>query len=153
MALTNSIHEVDFGKRPLSKLFIIFAVLFFSGMLILLKIMRRNILLSVFFALVIFAFKQNRLPADEDILFEENISISGRAKNAKHGAILVTDSLICYIDGLTAWPRKLYNKKVTVRGDLYKTPAPVFLLTPIHLANKVFLFRIAWNMRSTSIDG
>lgn len=51
------------------------------------------------------------------------MTIKGKALNAKLGALIQTDTLIYYIDGVNKWPDNKYNKTITVTGDLYKTPA------------------------------
>ena len=63
-----------------------------------------------------------------DILIQKKYTIKGNALNSKSGAILsISDTLFYLIDGLQNWPDKKYNKQLTVTGDLYKTPAPVFI--------------------------
>ena len=44
--------------------------------------------------------------------------VSGTALNAKAGAVVKSDHGAYYIDGLSAWPDNVYNKKVEVKGRL-----------------------------------
>jgi hypothetical protein len=48
----------------------------------------------------------------------EKVSITGQARNAKAGAILVAGDSIYYVDGLAAWEDKMLSGKVTVTGRL-----------------------------------
>jgi hypothetical protein len=61
---------------------------------------------------------------------KKDTTISGRAENAKAGAIVVAsaNSAVYYIDGLAAWDSKVLGQTVEVTGRLKitinKPPAP-----------------------------
>ncbi len=88
--------------------------------------MKKLLTISIAVTIMISVFGQNNKPT-EDILIKANVTITGKASNAKLGAVIQSDTLVCYIDGLDFWPDNKYNKRITVTGDLYKTSAPVFI--------------------------
>ena len=58
-------------------------------------------------------------------------SWDGTARNAKLGAVLVTDQGTLWIDGLTEWPSDLDGKRVHVEGALEtRKDLPVFVPKP-----------------------
>lgn len=51
---------------------------------------------------------------------KEEITVKGKAWNAKRSAIIITDSNeVFYIDRLFSWDPKLYGKKVKVSGEVF----------------------------------
>jgi hypothetical protein len=88
--------------------------------------MKKLVTMVIAVTIMAFVFGQDKKPA-EDILIKANVTITGKAKNAKLGAVIQSDTLICFIDGLISWPDNKYNQKITATGDLYKTPAPAFI--------------------------
>jgi hypothetical protein len=49
----------------------------------------------------------------------KNIVVTGKALDAKAGAVVVSDDKgIFYIDGLPSWSKEFYGKKVKVTGKL-----------------------------------
>lgn len=49
----------------------------------------------------------------------QNITIIGKAMNAKAGAIVISDKKgMFYLEGLSSWDKKHYGKKVKVIGTL-----------------------------------
>ena len=54
-------------------------------------------------------------------LKNNRITVTGSAENAKTGAIVVDDAdAHYYIDGLAAWDKNYYGKRITVKGYLRK---------------------------------
>ena len=61
---------------------------------------------------------------DKMINFErylgKEVVVSGKALNAKEGAIVDGSHGMVFVRGLDKWPKKLYDKAVNVRGKLVK---------------------------------
>lgn len=50
---------------------------------------------------------------------DQNVVLRGIARNAKAGAVVVTDDgLVVYLEGLDGWPEAISNRKVEVSGLL-----------------------------------
>lgn len=60
----------------------------------------------------------------KETLIKKNVTISGIALHTKGGPSVETDSCIYYIHHLTSWPKDRTDKKVTVKGDLYRIAEP-----------------------------
>ncbi len=50
----------------------------------------------------------------------QQVTIAGKAANASMGAIVETESLPVYLDGVERWHRDVHGKQVKVTGTLRK---------------------------------
>jgi hypothetical protein len=51
-------------------------------------------------------------------LESQKITVTGRAMNAKLGAVVESDKGVYYLDGVSSWDKEFYEKKVKVTGRL-----------------------------------
>lgn len=51
-------------------------------------------------------------------LIGKRVRLTGVARNAKGGAVLLVERATVYVDGLAAWPQDAVGKKVSVGGQL-----------------------------------
>ena len=70
--------------------------------------------IKIFLCIILLSNLYSTCPVDDNI----KITVIGTALNAKFGALVQAANGGYYIDGLAAWDKKYYGKKVKVTGRL-----------------------------------